>query len=59
MKEWTVREYINGRPIEEYTEEEKKAFFKRALDRAFKNVGYVPVKRHKNWYSIYIKKYKR
>lgn len=47
-KEWTVREFINGVPIEEYSQEERNEFFKRALDRAFKNIGYVPVKRYKN-----------
>lgn len=47
-KEWTVREFINGVPIEEYSQEERNEFFKRALDRAFKNIGYVPVKRDKN-----------
>lgn len=42
-KEWNIREFINGVPIEEYTEEEINNFFQRAIDRAFKAIGYEPV----------------
>ncbi len=39
--EWTVSSFINGRPIEEYTEEVD-AFFRRAWGKALKSLGYEP-----------------
>lgn len=40
---WKVKRYINGQPIEDYTEEEKKAFFTNTLTKAFKELGYKMV----------------
>lgn len=39
---WTVKRYINNRPIEEYTEEERKEFFSKAITEAFRRIGYIP-----------------
>lgn len=44
---WTVRQFIGGIPIEEFTREELDIYFEQALDRAFLAIGYVPVDSHK------------
>lgn len=41
---WTVNEYINDIPIEEYTQEEIDNFFENALDKVMLFIGYAPVK---------------
>ena len=41
---WTVRRYINNKPIEEYTEDERREFFDKATNKAFKKIGYKPIK---------------
>lgn len=40
---WTLNSYINGKPTQEYTKEERYEIFKKLLDEAFASIGYVPV----------------
>ena len=39
---WQVKSFINGKPIEEYSEKEVDDFFKKAWDKAFRAIGYEP-----------------
>lgn len=39
---WTVRQFIGGIPIEDFTQEELDSYFEKAVDRAFLAIGYVP-----------------
>lgn len=39
---WQVKSFINGKPIEEYSEKEVDDFFKKAWNKAFRAIGYEP-----------------
>ncbi len=41
---WTVRSFIGDKSTEEFTQEELEEYFKKALDKAFLKIGYIPVK---------------
>lgn len=40
---WTVRQFIGGVPIEDFTQDELDSYFEKALDKAFLAIGYAPV----------------
>ena len=40
---WTIKQYIDDKPLEEYTQEERDNFFEEALDKMMLVIGYIPV----------------